>query len=182
MSIRPLALARPALSLLGVSLLGVVVPSGLLLAGAASGQSVILPDSTVRTVCSFSHTNGDLEAAGYMDLDDGAIPTNRSYQCALVNNELWFTDDVLMRITRWNRYGTVQLGSIDTWSLDPTGRAQQALDAHYRPVANVCRRRRTVAGMSVVVLLTSTGATDSVVMVGSSWPVEYPNPNQPPGW
>lgn len=32
----------------------------------------------------------------------------------------------------------VQLGSIDTWSLDPTGRAQQALDAHYRPVANVC--------------------------------------------
>ena len=51
-----------------------------------------------------------------------------------------------------------------------------------RPVANVCRRRRTVAGMSVVVLLTSTGATDSVVMVGSSWPVEYPNPNQPPGW
>lgn len=79
----------------------------------AHAQSVIVPDSTVRTVLSFSHATGALEAAGFMDLDDGALATNRSYQGELVGNELWFTDDVLGRITRWNRFGTVQLGAID---------------------------------------------------------------------
>jgi hypothetical protein len=83
------------------------------LVSSAAAQSVIVPDSTVRTVASFSHATGDLEAAGFMDLDDGALPTLRSYQGTLVGTELWFTDDVLGRITRWNRFGTVQLGAID---------------------------------------------------------------------
>jgi hypothetical protein len=32
----------------------------------------------------------------------------------------------------------IALGSLDTWSLDPNGGAQAALDEHYRPVATVC--------------------------------------------
>ena len=32
----------------------------------------------------------------------------------------------------------VELGLVDTWSLDPTGGAQRALDLHYRQVATVC--------------------------------------------
>lgn len=32
----------------------------------------------------------------------------------------------------------VELGPLDTWSLDPTGSAQRALDLHYRQVATVC--------------------------------------------
>jgi len=74
---------------------------------------VIVPDSTVRAVSSFSHADGALEAAAFLDLDDGALSVNRAYQGAIVGNELWFTDDVLNRITRWNRFGTVQLGAID---------------------------------------------------------------------
>ncbi|MEM8710508.1 MAG: hypothetical protein AAGG01_06115 [Planctomycetota bacterium] len=85
---------------------GAVAPS-------LEAQSAIVPDSTVRTVVSVSLADGSVEAAGFLDLDDGAIPANRPYAGALVGDELWFTDDITTRVTRWNAFGTVQLGAID---------------------------------------------------------------------
>lgn len=90
---------------------GLAAPLALL--APAGAQSLIAPDSTVRTVVAISAVDGALEASGFMDLDDGAIPANRPYAGAVVGNELWFTDDVTGKVTRWNRFGTIQLGAID---------------------------------------------------------------------
>lgn len=76
-------------------------------------QSIIVPDSTVNTVVALSQLNGDLEAAGLIDLDDGAVAPNRAYQGIRVGAELWFTDDVTSNITRWDEFGGNQLGAID---------------------------------------------------------------------
>jgi len=83
------------------------------LAPRATAQSLLVPEDTVRKVFAVDAQDGSLQTAGYLNLDDGPVSSNRPYQAVLVGNELWVTDDVLSQITRWNTLGTQQLGVID---------------------------------------------------------------------
>ncbi len=85
----------------------------LLAGGSAAAQSLITPDDTRQTVVAIALADGTLQSGGFLDLDDGTSTVNRPYDAARVGAELWFTDDVQGIITRWNSFGTQQLGEID---------------------------------------------------------------------
>ena len=85
------------------------------------GQSILVPDSTVNTVAAMNPVDGVLQAAGFMNLNQGSLPTNRAYQVASVGSELWVSDDVLGRILRWDATGSVQVGSVDLAPLRSRG-------------------------------------------------------------
>lgn len=84
-----------------------------LLAAPAAAQSLVVPDNQFRVAAAFDVADGALQSPAFLDFDLGPASVNRPIEILPVGGELWITDDVLGRITRWSRFGGAQLGVID---------------------------------------------------------------------
>ena len=84
-----------------------------LLAAPAAAQSLLVPDNLFRVTAAFDASDGALQSPAFVDFDEASVFVNRAIEVLPVGSELWVSDDVLHRITRWSRFGGAQLGVID---------------------------------------------------------------------